>query len=206
MLTGDLAGTGGNLGTSGGQHPLLHVADALIRLLVAQKLQLAPLGWSGAARLRQFRQPQSCRYQVRAGQRAWLRPRYGRCPGRHKALRAEAVTAAWATRRAATASSARHHSLARCRASRPDHCDSWRADYCCARAGLAAVASYVILLLVSAGIQSERSAEREKYLWWTYRQNPSDDSPIHPRGGKVTEPGPHCSSSARSRFASTSPD
>jgi SSS family solute:Na+ symporter len=48
------------------------------------------------------------------------------------------------------------------------------------RAGLAAVASYVVLLLVSLGTQSERSAEREKYLWWTYRQNPSDDSLLPP--------------------------
>ncbi len=48
------------------------------------------------------------------------------------------------------------------------------------RAGLASVASYIILILVSAITQSERSAEREQYLWWTYRQNPSDDSPIPP--------------------------
>ena len=46
------------------------------------------------------------------------------------------------------------------------------------RAGLAAVASYVVLVLISAATQSERSAEREQYLWWTYRQNPSDESPI----------------------------
>jgi hypothetical protein len=26
------------------------------------------------------------------------------------------------------------------------------------------------------GTQSERSALREQYLWWTYRQNPTDDS------------------------------
>lgn len=48
------------------------------------------------------------------------------------------------------------------------------------RAGLATVASYLVLLLVSAVTQSERSAEREQYLWWTYRQNPSDDGPIPP--------------------------
>ncbi|MFN0056207.1 MAG: SLC5 family protein [Planctomycetales bacterium] len=48
------------------------------------------------------------------------------------------------------------------------------------RAGLAAAASYLVLLLVSLGTASERSAEREQYLWWTYRQNPADDSPIPP--------------------------
>src|SRR6185437_8699700 len=46
------------------------------------------------------------------------------------------------------------------------------------RAGLASVGSYVVLLLVSAATQSERSPEREQYLWWTYRQNPSDESPL----------------------------
>ena len=35
-------------------------------------------------------------------------------------------------------------------------------------------------MLVSMGTQSERSAEREKYLWWTYRHNPSDDSLLPP--------------------------
>lgn len=48
------------------------------------------------------------------------------------------------------------------------------------RAGLAAVASYAVLLLVSMGTQSERSAEREQYLWWTYRKNAADDSLIPP--------------------------
>ncbi|MBS0207044.1 MAG: sodium/solute symporter [Planctomycetes bacterium] len=43
------------------------------------------------------------------------------------------------------------------------------------RAGLATVASYLVLLLVSGLTQSERSAEREQYLWWTYRQNPAED-------------------------------
>ncbi|MBI3865760.1 MAG: sodium/solute symporter [Planctomycetia bacterium] len=48
------------------------------------------------------------------------------------------------------------------------------------RAALAAAASYAVLLLVSLATQRERSAEREQYLWRTYRHNPSDDSPIPP--------------------------
>jgi SSS family solute:Na+ symporter len=43
------------------------------------------------------------------------------------------------------------------------------------RAGLAAVACYVVLIVVSMITQSERSAEREQYLWWTYRKNPADE-------------------------------
>jgi SSS family solute:Na+ symporter len=45
------------------------------------------------------------------------------------------------------------------------------------RAGLAAVASYAVLVVISLMTQSERSSEREQYLWWTYRHNPSDESP-----------------------------
>ena len=48
------------------------------------------------------------------------------------------------------------------------------------RTGLAAAGSYAVLILVSMATQSERSAEREQYLWWTYRHNPSDESPIPP--------------------------
>lgn len=46
------------------------------------------------------------------------------------------------------------------------------------RAGLATMVSYAVLVAVSLVTQSERSAEREQYLWWTYRQNPSDESPL----------------------------
>lgn len=45
------------------------------------------------------------------------------------------------------------------------------------RAGLATVASYAVLVVASLLTQSERSSEREQYLWWTYRQDPADDSP-----------------------------
>ena len=46
------------------------------------------------------------------------------------------------------------------------------------RAGLATVASYTVLVLVSLVSQSERSPEREQYLWWTYRHNPADEGPF----------------------------
>jgi len=48
------------------------------------------------------------------------------------------------------------------------------------RAGLATVVSYLVLVLTSLGTQSERSAEREQYLWWTYRRNPTDESLVPP--------------------------
>ena len=43
------------------------------------------------------------------------------------------------------------------------------------RAGLATVVSYAVLVVISLLTQSERSSEREQYLWWTYRQDPCDD-------------------------------
>lgn len=48
------------------------------------------------------------------------------------------------------------------------------------RTGLAAVASYAVLLAVSWTCRSERSTDREQYVWWTYRHNPTDDPTIRP--------------------------
>lgn len=46
------------------------------------------------------------------------------------------------------------------------------------RAGLAAAASYVVLLLVSEMTQRERSEEREQYLWRRYRQDEPDGEAV----------------------------
>jgi len=43
------------------------------------------------------------------------------------------------------------------------------------RAGLATVVCYFVLLVVSFMTPQERSADREQYLWATYRHNPSDE-------------------------------
>ncbi|MBI3837516.1 MAG: sodium/solute symporter [Planctomycetia bacterium] len=44
------------------------------------------------------------------------------------------------------------------------------------RTGLATVACYLVLAVVSLGTQSQRSAEREQYTWARYRHDPGDDS------------------------------
>lgn len=48
------------------------------------------------------------------------------------------------------------------------------------RAGLAAVACYFVLLVVSWLTASERSAEREQYIWWRYRDHPGEEAAIRP--------------------------
>lgn len=42
------------------------------------------------------------------------------------------------------------------------------------RAGLAAAGSYLVLLIVSLLLRSERDPEREQYVWWRYRHDPND--------------------------------
>lgn len=44
------------------------------------------------------------------------------------------------------------------------------------RAGLATVVCYLVLVIISLATQSERSPDREQYLWWTYRRDPLDAS------------------------------
>lgn len=44
------------------------------------------------------------------------------------------------------------------------------------RAGLASAGCYVVLMIVSLWTQSERSAEREQYVWWRYRYHPGDEA------------------------------
>ena len=46
------------------------------------------------------------------------------------------------------------------------------------RTGLAAVASYVVLLVVSRLYRSERNAEAEQYIWWRYRHEKGDGEQI----------------------------
>lgn len=46
------------------------------------------------------------------------------------------------------------------------------------RAGLAAALSYVVLLAVSWLYRSERSTDKEQYLWWRYRHGANDESPL----------------------------
>jgi SSS family solute:Na+ symporter len=42
------------------------------------------------------------------------------------------------------------------------------------RAGLAAAASYLVLVVVSLVFYKERDPEREQYIWWRYRHDPND--------------------------------
>ncbi|HVC94037.1 MAG TPA: sodium/solute symporter [Pirellulales bacterium] len=46
------------------------------------------------------------------------------------------------------------------------------------RTGLAAVASYAVLLAVSRLCKSERNAEAEQYIWWRYRHETGDGEQI----------------------------
>jgi SSS family solute:Na+ symporter len=46
------------------------------------------------------------------------------------------------------------------------------------RTGLAAVASYLVLIVVSQVFRSERNPEAEQYLWWHYRHETGDGEQI----------------------------
>jgi hypothetical protein len=49
------------------------------------------------------------------------------------------------------------------------------------RAGLATLACYGLLLVVSAATQHERDADREQYTWWRFkRERPSEQTHVRP--------------------------
>ena len=138
---------------------------------------------------------------LRPDQRGHLQPhgRLQRLPGarRDRGLRGRHLAAAGDAHRVVRLHSGRSVACRSCSSRRPttafDH--ELQAFH---RAGLATLACYVVLLVVSLATQHERDPEREQYTWSRFKRQRQGRRRRPPRpGGRTTSCGPACSWPAR---------